>query len=586
MQIAFKYRLSFSISLIVIVILTGVFVVLHADIEEDVTVRIKEQLTTTQEMVSDLIEERRTSLYELAAAAGRSEAVHDLLTEAAIGSAARDNIVEKLILPDYPRLNLLCVINRNGNILATNTTGRRLQASLIRTKAYKTALKGRSSQGLVFVDGQCIQFATIPIRIDSHSAEQAGGMVLVGMNWTETDLERILDLSGARIALFEEGISVLSTGMPFRREDIAYDLEGNRPRSIWQIATWAPTLARVNNERFVFLKLPDGRGISPNFIIAKSLDIELTFVDQILSNMVIFGLAGIGLGIGVSLFFGLSVSRPLQTLVKATEKIEAGDYGHRVPVNGRDEFSQLSLSFNRMVTGLQERDYIRNTFGRYIDPQVARELLQHPESAALGGEKRDVPIILCDIRGFTTICEELSPAATLRWLNAYFSHMIALINKHHGIIIDFVGDAVLLFFNPLEGTLADAAGRAVQCAFDMQQQIAVLNAKMDTTSLPEVHIGIGINAGSVIVGNIGSEDRRKYGIVGSAVNITQRIQVHAGPDEIVVSKALFALTKKRIQVLRRLEAPLKGIREPVTLYTIAPAEAASQEEKKHRTRQG
>ena len=352
----------------------------------------------------------------------------------------------------------------------------------------------------MFVDRQCVQLAAFPILIDPPPAGQAGGIVLVGMTWLKTDLERILDLSGVQIALFQEGMAVLSTGVPFSREPIAYEVAGNPPRSIWQIATQAPTLAQVNHERFLLLQ---------------------------------------------------------------------------VPVNGRDEFSQLSRSFNRMVAGLRERDYIRNTFGRYIDAQVARELLQRPETAALGGEKRDVPIIMCDIRGFTAICQELSPAATLSWLNAYFSHMLAVINKHHGIIIDFVSDAVLLFFDPLEGTLAKAAGRAVRCAFDMQQQVAIFNAEIDTTLLPETQIGIGINAGSVIVGNIGSEDRRKYGIVGSAVNITQRIQEHAGAGEIVASKALLAQARKDLRVVRRFEAPLKGIREPVTLYTIVPADAAS-----------
>ena len=424
----------------------------------------------------------------------------------------------------------------------------------------------------MLLNRQCVQIAAIPIRFNSRRVGQAGAILLVGMSWLKTDLERILDLSGVQIALFQQGLSILSTGMPFEHGDIAYDLEGTQLRSIWAISASTPKIARVGGERFLFIRVPDDQGVSPDFVIAKSLDGEPTLVDQIRANMVTFGLAGIGLAIGVSLFFGLKVSRPLRMLVEATRKIETGDYGYRVPVKGQDEFSQLSLSFNRMVEGLRERDYIRNTFGRYIDPDLAQELLKRPETAALGGKKRDVAILMSDIRGFTAICEELSPEATLRWLNAYFSNMITVIKKHRGIIVDFVGDAVLVFFDPFETTLAEAADRAVRCAFDMQEQIAVFNNEMHSDPFPEVQIGIGINAGPVIVGNIGSEDRIKYGIVGSVVNLTQRIQEHAGPGEIVASKALLAQTGAGLRVLRRFHTSLKGIREPVALYAIAPAD--------------
>ena len=363
--------------------------------------------------------------------------------------------------------------------------------------------------------------------------------------------------------------------MPFGHGDTAYGPGGTRPRPILAISSSTPKIARVSGERFLFLRVPDDQHVSPDFVIAKSLDGELTLVDQVRANMVNFGLAGIVLGIGVSLFFGLKVSRPLRILVEATKKIDAGDYGYRVPVKGRDEFSQLSLSFNRMVEGLRERDYIRNTFGRYIDPDVAQELLKRPETAALGGKRRDVAILMSDIRGFTAICEELSPPATLRWRNAYLSHMMVVIKKHQDIIVDFVGDAVLIFFDPFEATLAGAAGRAVRCAFDMQQQVAVFNAESHFCLFHEVQVGVGINAGSVIVGNIGSEDRIKYGIVGSSVNITQRIQGHAGPGEIVVSKALLAETGSGLRVLRRFETSLKGIMDPVVLYAVAPADEES-----------
>ena len=565
---AFKYKLSLSITLIILLVLFGFSVMLHSDIEEDAQDRIEAQLKVTQERVTDLVEARCKDLDELLVAVGRSDAVHHLLADPNLQDAVRDNIVEKLILPAYPQLEMLCVIAPDGRVLGANTVARRLQPAIIDSMVVAKARQGSQSQGVLFDNNGCMQIVGVPVYFDGRMDGPPEGVVLAGISWRETDLERILELSGVQIALIHGNKTVLSTGKPFWRP-------GNTGHSATflsngRMSSRSAILAKVDGERFLFLKLPDSQGRFPVFVIAKSLDKELTFVNQIGTEMIGFGLVGIGLGIGVSLFFGMKVSRPLQTLVTATGKVEAGNYEYRVPVNGHDEFSQLSQSFNRMAEGLQQRDYIRNTFGRYIDPYIAKELLRRPEAADLGGIRRDVPIIMADIRGFTPICEKLSPAATIRWLNAYFSQVLTVINKHRGIIIDFIGDAVLFYFDPLDGPLDQTTVRAVQCAFDLQSQVALFNTLIRTPDQPEVHVGIGVHAGPVVIGNIGSEDRRKYGIVGSAVNLTQRIQGYAGPGEIVVSQAVRIAAGSCLRVKRSFDAHLKGVDSPVRLHTVVP----------------
>ena len=134
-----------------------------------------------------------------------------------------------------------------------------------------------------------------------------------------------------------------------------------------------------------------------------------------------------------------------------------------------DEIGQLTLSFNNMVAGLKERDFISNTFGRYVDQEIAAKLLQRPEASRLGGEKRQVVIMFADIRSFTPMAEALSPEATIHLVNGYFSRMVEVLRQHHGIIVDFLGDAILAFFDPLDGPLTPVAGEALQCALSMQQ---------------------------------------------------------------------------------------------------------------------
>lgn len=260
----------------------------------------------------------------------------------------------------------------------------------------------------------------------------------------------------------------------------------------------------------------------------------------------------------------------IETLSENARQVARGKYGSPVTVNSRDEIGQLVENYNDMVKGLIERDFIRDSFGRYVDPKFAKYLLKHPGAGDLGGERREVVMMMSDIRGFTALSETLSPELIIRILNQYFSHMINIIQDHNGIIVDFFGDAILVFFEPLSGATADTALCCTQCASRMQAEMKAFNKKMIKQKLPGLGMGIGINAGQVIVGNIGSDTRAKYGIVGSAVNITSRIQAKAGKDEIVVSESVYQYTKDQLHVKKTFSVKLKGVDEPMTLRTIEP----------------
>ncbi|MBC2710065.1 MAG: HAMP domain-containing protein [Desulfosarcina sp.] len=266
------------------------------------------------------------------------------------------------------------------------------------------------------------------------------------------------------------------------------------------------------------------------------------------------------------------MSGTIRHLSRRAETIAAGDYGEKIGVDSRDEIGQLATSFNTMIDGLKERDTIRNTFGRYVDPEFARMLLKQPEAGRLGGRRQEVAILMADIRGFTPMAEHLSPEATIDVLNRYFSAIIPLVQKHNGIIVDFVGDAILAFFEPLDEPLTATAHRCVQCAFDMQSSMHSLNRELAQLNLPQLKMGIGINSGPVVVGNIGSQARKKYGIVGASVNTTQRIQGQAGEGETVASEPVYDKIRSRVAIARTFSATLKGVSTPVKLYAIQPDE--------------
>ena len=246
--------------------------------------------------------------------------------------------------------------------------------------------------------------------------------------------------------------------------------------------------------------------------------------------------------------------------------VAQGDYGEPLPVTSRDEIGQLTVSFNDMVAGLKERDFISNTFGRYVDQEIARELLSRPEASRLGGEKREVVILFADVRGFTPLAETLSPEAIIHLINRHFARMIEVIQAHRGIIVDFLGDAILAFFDPLDGPLEPVVRRAIGCALKLQAAVEAEN--LAEPGLPALHMGIGLHAGEVVVGNIGSESRAKYGIIGAPVNLTHRIQGQAQGGEVVVSEMVFHHCEAMVAVKRTFETTLKGIAHPVTLYVV------------------
>jgi len=258
----------------------------------------------------------------------------------------------------------------------------------------------------------------------------------------------------------------------------------------------------------------------------------------------------------------------IREISQAAENVARGDYGTPLPQRSQDEIGQLIGSFNAMVQGLKERDFISNTFGRYVDQEIAEELMRRPEAARLGGEKREVAILISDIRGFTTISESLSPEAVISMLNDYFSHMVEVIKKRKGIIVDFFGDGVLVFFDPLDGPVEPTIYRALQCAMEMQHEMESFNREVAKQGLPELEMGVGLNVGQVVVGNIGSEARAKYGIVGSAVNLTQRIQEVAKGGQVVISSSIYGYSQEHLHIKESFDVQLKGVHHPVNLYVI------------------
>ncbi|MDD3471364.1 MAG: adenylate/guanylate cyclase domain-containing protein [Syntrophaceae bacterium] len=263
-----------------------------------------------------------------------------------------------------------------------------------------------------------------------------------------------------------------------------------------------------------------------------------------------------------------SVAQSISEISSAAIRVQDGDYSKKLPETRSDEIGQLTRSFNGMIDGLKERDLIEQTFGRYVDKKIAQELMSRPEALRLGGEKGVVTIMMSDLRDFTVMSEKLPPEVVIKMLNRYFSRMIEVIERYRGIIVDFYGDSILVFFNGVESSIVERALDAVNCALDMQEAMRDFVSENLDRGLPNVSMGIGINTGEVVIGNIGTESRAKYGIVGSDVNLTDRIQSTANAGMVVVSETTYKLVEGKFYVEREFEVCLKGVEESKRLYEL------------------
>ena len=217
----------------------------------------------------------------------------------------------------------------------------------------------------------------------------------------------------------------------------------------------------------------------------------------------------------------------------------------------------------------READRVHQTISRYLSDKIARAVLANPDAVA-ASEKREVSVLMSDISGFSQLAERLAPERVVELLNVYLGAMTEVVDAYDGAIDEFIGDAVLVIFGaPLE--MAGHATRATACAVAMQTRMAAVNQELDARGLPRLEMTAAVNSGEVVVGTIGSETRAKYGVVGSAVNLTGRVQTLAVPGEVLITDPTYQATggeagPVRLEGSRRVS--LKGFAEPIAIHSV------------------
>lgn len=235
----------------------------------------------------------------------------------------------------------------------------------------------------------------------------------------------------------------------------------------------------------------------------------------------------------------------------------------------RDEAEFLRKQVQELGVEVRQREeFIRTVFGRYMAANVVDSLMTSPDRLAMRGEKQVVTIMFSDLRSFTTISEQMSPTNLMHMLNLYFGRMIDIVETHGGIINEFFGDGMLVLFGtPVISD--DHAERAVACALAMQCAMDDVNRENARHGFPNLRMGIGINTGSVVVGNIGSLKRAKYGVVGVSVNTAARIEsLTSGEDVLISETTMEAVGEDQMTIGDTRSVCPKGLSAPIRVFSI------------------
>lgn len=271
--------------------------------------------------------------------------------------------------------------------------------------------------------------------------------------------------------------------------------------------------------------------------------------------------------LGFALYFASRFSRSVANIAVAARSVKEGKYMNAPVLHTRDELEALTLDFNEMVKGLQERDRLKETFGRYVTRQVADHLMKSDQ--ALGGELVPVTVLFSDIRSFTSISENMDPRELLDFLNEYLSGMVESVLLHHGVVDKFIGDAIMAVFGAPVPEPDDPL-HAVRAALSMRERLAKINQDFRARGLPEIRTGIGLHSGQVVAGNMGHSERMEYTVIGDTVNLASRLEgmTKELDCDVVVSEDLYQQVKDHVVVEPLKKIKVKGRDQEVMVYRL------------------
>jgi adenylate cyclase len=405
------------------------------------------------------------------------------------------------------------------------------------------------------VDGRLYSVTSLYIE---DLARRPVGTITFGLPIDADDVENIGAIGGFEACFHVEGRCVVGT--PGVDDELTALMDE-------AVASGAPLRARAGGrELFITPEALDPADPSQGLrVTAVPLDDVLVPFARIQRALVFGGGGALLLSALLGIFLSRSLTGPMRALVAATGRVAEGDFGAEVRVTSQDEMGTLATAFNDMTRGLLLRERYRAVLNKVVSQDVAEELMKG--EVELGGESRLVTVLFADIRGFTPLTEGMEPQEVIGLLNECMEYLSQAIDAEGGVVDKFIGDEVMAVFGaPV--TQEDHARRAVAAAVRMRVGMATFNAVRQARGDRPLAIGVGINSGVVVTGNMGSSNRMNYTVVGDVVNLASRLTGLARPGEILISSATLRLVGPGIDAPPLGGQALKGFTSEVEVYAV------------------
>lgn len=456
--------------------------------------------------------------------------------------------------------DFIFVTNRAGTLLARTDRDKDFGKSYASLPFISRALSGSDpASAETWVEGEAVQLVVaVPILL----GDEVFGTLTMGLHIKNSDAEELKKDAGSDVSFILAHKVIASTLEEEKQVDLmkaTFERKDEIKKSMDDSTATRIVELYLKDETYLtsFFVLGGGEG-GPRayYAVSASLDQALAPLRQLQRRIIVIGLFAIILTFASGFFIARGITAPVKKLVQGIHRIGAGDFSYRIEVESADEIGMLAAAYNDMSAGLKERVEMEKFVSSSTLDMIKRS---HEDGVQLGGERKIVTVLFSDIRGFTAFSEKVDPEEVIGMLNLYLSKQAKLVLKFNGVIDKYVGDELVAVF---EGE--NMVDNAVLCAVEIQKEMTILHQQLDQ----KVRIGIGINSGLVVMGNMGSEERMDYTVLGSNVNLGARLCSMAEGGQIILSESSQRLMKIKIKNRPLPPIRVKGVENPVPIYEI------------------
>lgn len=556
---SFQARLSLLFTLLLILVFACTFWVINQKNIENAKQTILHDLDVTSDAFQELLNTRTQSLFDIVRPATSDfaflRAVNTKNEDTII--SAMNNLLSRIV---YLPADTMLIIGLDGQLIAsTNNKFSSNPWPWLITKVENASDNYYETTAIIVFDKQVYQVIVTPLNAAGVEA-----WIVVGFPIDESFASDTRSITGRDLSVVikeAENNLISATSMP---SNYAPDILKNINTKKDDLET--SYIFSLKNENFISIQkqLSNNLGGKTAILLQGSLDKALEPYKRLNRTLLVIFLFGLLFAILATVWLSRSISRPLESLTRIVRRINKGDYSQRLEVERKDELGVLAESVNNMAQGLAEKEQVRNLLGKVVSDEIATELLS--KKVELGGEEKVVAVLFSDVRNFTAMCEGAAPTEILTRLNRYFNKVSIAIEKHKGVVDKYIGDAIMALYGaPVSYT--DSSDKAIASALEMKKALGELNNEFLSEGIPALEMGIGINTGKVVVGNMGSEQRMNYTVIGDNVNLASRLEglTKYYGCAILLSEGTKALSSR--YVFREVDiVKVKGKQEAVTIY--------------------